>query len=76
MFNRREEFRVFVERTERQLFLLFRAIDKDGNGKLDVKELQTAFGTAGLTVPNRRLTHFFNDLDRNNDGYVTFDEWR
>ncbi|POR35699.1 Calcium-binding mitochondrial carrier SAL1, partial [Tolypocladium paradoxum] len=71
-----EEFRTFVEGAERQLFLLFKAIDKDGNGKLDMKELQTAFRTAGLTVSSRKLSEFFNDMDENHDGYVSFDEWR
>ncbi|KND92672.1 Calcium-binding mitochondrial carrier SAL1 [Tolypocladium ophioglossoides CBS 100239] len=71
-----EEFRTFVEEAERQLFFLFKAIDKDGNGKLDMKELQTAFRTAGLTVSSRKLSDFFNDMDENHDGYVSFDEWR
>lgn len=70
------EFRKFVENAERQLFALFRSIDKDGNGKLDKLELQTAFKNAGLTLSTRRLTEFFDDMDLNNDGYVTFDEWR
>jgi hypothetical protein len=67
---------VFVERADRQLTTLFDSIDRDGNGKLDIKELQTAFRNAGLTVSNRRLLEFFNDMDNNNDGYVTIDEWR
>ncbi|KAH7311645.1 mitochondrial carrier domain-containing protein [Stachybotrys elegans] len=71
-----EEFRTFVEEAERQLYVLFKLIDKDGNGKLDKRELQVAFKTAGLTVSNRRLSEFFEDMDRNNDGYVTFEEWR
>ncbi|TWU75653.1 hypothetical protein ED733_007179 [Metarhizium rileyi] len=71
-----EEFRMFVEKTERQLYLLFQAIDKDGNGKLDSAELQTAFRAAGLSVSNRRVADFFHDLDRNNDGFVSFEEWR
>ncbi|KAG5928476.1 hypothetical protein E4U53_002666 [Claviceps sorghi] len=71
-----EEFRVFVEEAERQLFFLFHAIDKDGDGKIDTAELQTAFRTAGLSVSNRRLSEFFRDLDGNSDGYVSFDEWR
>ena len=70
------EFRTFVQRADRKLFDLFLKIDKDGNGKLDMKELQTAFRTAGLTVSNARLTEFFNAMDHNNDGYVTFGEWR
>ncbi|KAL6889894.1 mitochondrial carrier domain-containing protein [Trichoderma longibrachiatum] len=71
-----EEFRVFVRKAEGQLFDLFQSIDRDGNGKLDKAELQTAFKAAGLTVSNRRLHNFFSDMDQNNDGYVTFDEWR
>lgn len=70
------EFRVFVQRAERQLFDLFLSIDKDGNGKLDMKELQTAFRGAGLTVSNQRLADFFRDMDINNDGFITFNEWR
>ncbi|OTA04066.1 calcium dependent mitochondrial carrier protein, putative [Trichoderma parareesei] len=71
-----EEFRIFVQKAEAQLFDLFKSIDRDGNGKLDKAELQTAFKAAGLTVSNRRLHDFFGDMDQNNDGYVTFDEWR
>ncbi|KAH6605020.1 peroxisomal ca-dependent solute carrier [Trichoderma cornu-damae] len=71
-----EEFRAFVRQAEDQLFDLFRSIDRDGDGKLDKAELQTAFKAAGLTVSSRRLHDFFNDMDLNNDGYVSFDEWR
>lgn len=76
LFSQPLEFRKFVENAERQLFGLFKSIDKDGNGKLDKNELQTAFKNAGLTLSNRRLSEFFDDMDINNDGYVTFDEWR
>jgi solute carrier family 25 phosphate transporter 23/24/25/41 len=70
------EFRIFVRQAENQLFDLFKSIDRDGNGKLDKSELQTAFKAAGLTVSKRRLNDFFGDMDLNNDGYVSFDEWR
>lgn len=70
------EFRSWVEKAERQLFLLFRAIDKDGNGKLDMAELRNAYKGAGLAVSNAKLDHFFQDMDDNHDGYISFDEWR
>lgn len=76
LISRAAEFRTFVEQAEEQLLVLFKSIDKDGNGKLDMKELQTAFKSAKLTVSNGRLSEFFNDMDMNNDGYVSFDEWR
>jgi solute carrier family 25 phosphate transporter 23/24/25/41 len=72
----RLEFRVFVEAAERQLLLLFRSIDRDKDGRLNKHELQTAFQRAGLSVPNRRLSGFFNEMDLNRDGFITFDEWR
>ncbi|KAI0202524.1 mitochondrial carrier domain-containing protein [Astrocystis sublimbata] len=71
-----EEFRVFVEAAERQLYQLFRSIDRDKNGKLDKAELQAAFQKTGLAVPNRRLEEFFGDMDHNRDGYISYEEWR
>ncbi|KAH6656811.1 mitochondrial carrier domain-containing protein [Truncatella angustata] len=71
-----EEFKSFVRAAERQLYLLFKTIDHDKNGKLDKHELQTAFQRAGLAIPMRRLGSFFEDIDMNNDGYISFDEWR
>lgn len=35
-----------------------------------------AFQSAGLAVPSSRLDGFFNDIDMNNDGYISFEEWR
>ncbi|KAI1821702.1 mitochondrial carrier domain-containing protein [Xylaria intraflava] len=71
-----EEFRVFVEAAERELFHLFHSIDGDKNGKLDKQELSAALHKAGLAVPNRRLDTFFEDIDRNSDGFISYEEWR
>ncbi|RYO74196.1 hypothetical protein DL764_010950 [Monosporascus ibericus] len=71
-----EEFRVFVEAAERQLLVLFNTIDRDQNGKLDKDELQTAFQRAGIAIPVRRLNDFFEDIDHNKDGFITYEEWR
>ena len=27
-------------------------------------------------MDGRKLERFFNEVDRNNDGHITFDEWR
>ena len=70
------EFRVFVEAAETQLLQLFRSIDRDSNGRLDKDELQEAFRRIGCTVPSRRLASFFDEIDRNHDGFISFDEWR
>lgn len=56
--------------------MLFRSIDKNGDGKVGKEELRMAFQSAGLAVPNSRLEGFFSEIDMNNDGYISFDEWR
>ena len=70
------EFRIFVEETERALRTLFDSIDRDHNGKLDKSELRLAFSKAGLAVPQSKLDQFFAEVDTNNDGVISFDEWR
>ncbi|KAI0385291.1 mitochondrial carrier [Hypomontagnella monticulosa] len=71
-----EEFRVFVEAAERQLYVLFKSIDRDQNGKIDKEELHHAVQRAGLAVPIRRLDEFFENIDHNRDGFITYEEWR
>ncbi|KAI1139788.1 mitochondrial carrier [Hypoxylon sp. FL0543] len=71
-----EEFRVFVEAAERQLYVLFKSIDRDQNGKIDKEELHHAVQGAGLAVPMRRLEEFFENIDHNRDGFITYEEWR
>ncbi|KAI1780629.1 mitochondrial carrier [Hypoxylon cercidicola] len=71
-----EEFRVFVEAAERQLYVLFKSIDHDKNGKIDKEELHHAVQHAGLAVPMRRLDAFFENIDHNRDGFITYEEWR
>jgi solute carrier family 25 phosphate transporter 23/24/25/41 len=70
------EFHTFVRRMEYELRSLFKSIDKNGDGKLDKSELQAAFKKAGLTVSSRKIDQFFDRVDLNHDGVVSFQEWR
>jgi solute carrier family 25 (mitochondrial phosphate transporter), member 23/24/25/41 len=70
------EFRTFVEETESELWLLFKGIDRDRNGRLDKEELKLAFEKANIAINNSKLDHFFNQIDTNHDGVISFDEWR
>ncbi|KAF7892050.1 hypothetical protein EAF00_008352 [Botryotinia globosa] len=71
-----DEFRTFVEKTEKELFVLFQGIDRDHDNRLDKDELQVAFKKAGLTISKSKLDLFFEEVDMNHDGFITFDEWR
>lgn len=56
--------------------MLFDSIDRNHDGRVGREELGSAFQKAGLTVPKRRLAGFFDEIDMNRDGYITFEEWR
>jgi solute carrier family 25 (mitochondrial phosphate transporter), member 23/24/25/41 len=70
------EFKVFVEHAERELRQLFESIDRDHNGELDKSELKSAFRRAGLAISSAKLDQFFDEVDVNHDGVISFDEWR
>ena len=70
------EFKVFVEHAERELWQLFESIDRDHSGALDKDELRQAFKRAGLTISSAKLDQFFDEVDSNHDGEIDFDEWR
>ena len=55
---------------------MFKSIDRDHNGRLDKRELQLAFKTAGMSLSKPKLDQFFAEVDSNHDGVITFDEWR
>ncbi|KAL2044376.1 hypothetical protein N7G274_003081 [Stereocaulon virgatum] len=71
-----QEFRNFVEQTEKELWQLFKSIDLDHNGQLDKQELRAAIERAGILLPSAKLDQFFSEVDSNHDGVITFDEWR
>jgi solute carrier family 25 (mitochondrial phosphate transporter), member 23/24/25/41 len=70
------EFKVFVEHAERELRQLFESIDRDHNGELDKGELKSAFRRAGLAISSAKLDQFFDEVDVNHDGVISFEEWR
>ena len=67
---------MFVEQTEKELWQLFKSIDRDHNGQLDKGEVRSAFERAGIKLPRTKLDQFFSEVDTNHDGVITFDEWR
>jgi solute carrier family 25 phosphate transporter 23/24/25/41 len=71
-----DEFRRFCHQTERELWGLFQAIDRDRSGELDKAEVAAAFERAGVTVSNARLNRFFDYIDKDHNGTIDFSEWR
>ncbi|KAM3424626.1 hypothetical protein BST61_g6615 [Cercospora zeina] len=71
-----DEFCRFCTETEKELWQLFQAIDKDHSGRLDKGELSSAFEKAGVAVSKARLDRFFAYIDKDRDGTIDFNEWR
>ena len=74
--NDRPEFRAFVDQTEYGLLQLFRNIDRNRNGEIDKNELKSAFANSEVTVSSAKLEAFFSDVDTNQDGVISYEEWR
>lgn len=70
------EFRDFVSRADEALWDLFQSIDRNHNGEIDRSELKEAFASAGITVSSAMLDEFLTQMDQNNDGVITYNEWR
>lgn len=70
------EFCAFVKHADKELWQLFQSIDRNNNGEIDKGELRDAFAKAGLTVSNAKLDQFFEEVDSNRDGVISYDEWR
>lgn len=55
---------------------MFQSIDRNHNGEIDKAELRNAFSSSGVTVPGAKLDQFFAEVDKNNDGVISYAEWR
>lgn len=55
---------------------MFQNIDRDHNGDLDKSELFAAFRRAGVAVSNARLGRFFDYIDKDHNGLISYEEWR
>lgn len=80
-----EEFTEFVTAAEGQLRSLFDSIDTSGCGSIGRLELEDAFARAGVIHQDsrqddgqmRKYVHaLFDQLDRNDDGVISWEEWR
>ncbi|KAH0605505.1 uncharacterized protein H6S33_004727 [Morchella sextelata] len=70
------EFKHFFEGADRELWRIFHSVDVDKNGNIDKGELKAALIRAGIAVDPNRLEEFFESMDKNNDGVISFEEWR
>ena len=53
----------------------FDLFDTDGSGSIDPKELRAAMQSLGFEAKNQTIYQMINDLDKNRNGNIDFDEF-
>ncbi|CAI0449776.1 unnamed protein product [Linum tenue] len=76
------EFKRYMDDKELELYRIFEAIDVEHNGCILPEELWDALvksGSsyfAGIQIDDEELARFVEHVDKDNDGIITFEEWR
>ncbi|PWA94417.1 hypothetical protein CTI12_AA062010 [Artemisia annua] len=70
------EFRRYMDDKELELYRIFQDIDVQHNGSILPEELYDALLKAGIELDDDELASFVERMDKDNDGIITFEEWR
>ncbi|XP_055827724.1 calcium-dependent mitochondrial ATP-magnesium/phosphate carrier protein 2-like isoform X2 [Solanum dulcamara] len=70
------EFRKYMDDKELELYRIFQAIDVEHNGCILPEELWDALVKAGIKIDDDELARFVEHVDKDNNGIITFEEWR
>lgn len=71
-----QEFRRYMDDKELELYRIFQAIDVEHNGSILPEELYHALVKAGIEIDDEELATFVERVDKDNNGVITFEEWR
>ncbi|KAK4488916.1 hypothetical protein RD792_004706 [Penstemon davidsonii] len=70
------EFRKYMDDKELELYRIFQAIDVEHSGCILPEELWDALVKAGIEIDDDELARFVEHVDKDNNGIITFEEWR
>ncbi|PIN04735.1 putative mitochondrial carrier protein [Handroanthus impetiginosus] len=71
-----QEFRKYMDDKELELYRIFQAIDVEHSGCILPEELWDALVKAGIELDDDELASFVEHVDKDNNGIITFEEWR
>ncbi|KAJ0617558.1 putative mitochondrial carrier protein [Helianthus annuus] len=71
-----EEFRKYMDDKELELFRIFQDIDVVKDGGIERQELHDALVKSGIELNDAELASFVEHIDKDNNGTITFGEWR
>ncbi|KAB2072962.1 hypothetical protein ES319_A07G052600v1 [Gossypium barbadense] len=70
------EFKRYMDDKELELYRIFQAIDVEHSGCILPEELWDALVKAGIQINDEKLAQFVEHVDKDNNGIITFEEWR
>lgn len=70
-----EDFKTYIKLTEQQIAFSFKSLDSKQDSKLDFEEVLTGLENLGFDLDLDRAELFFNIIDLDGDGYISYDEW-
>ncbi|XP_057417482.1 calcium-dependent mitochondrial ATP-magnesium/phosphate carrier protein 2 [Lotus japonicus] len=70
------DFRRYMDDKELELYRIFQAIDVEHSGCILPEELWDALVKAGIEIDEEELARFVEHVDKDNNGIITFEEWR
>ncbi|KAK7377536.1 hypothetical protein VNO80_02962 [Phaseolus coccineus] len=71
-----QEFKRYMDDKELDIYRIFQAIDVAHNGCILPEELLEALLKAGIKIDDVELARFVEHVDKDNNGVITFEEWR
>ncbi|KAE9602723.1 putative mitochondrial carrier protein [Lupinus albus] len=71
-----DDFRRYMDDKELELYRIFQAIDLEHSGCILPEELWDALVKAGIEMDEEELARFVEHVDKDNNGIITFEEWR
>lgn len=69
-------FNKYLLNAEKQIEKGFKTVDKDHDGKILKKDVEIYLKKLGLTPSGNEIDIFFQNLDNNEKGYLTYEEFR
>ncbi|KAF5098158.1 hypothetical protein DV451_003514 [Geotrichum candidum] len=70
-----EDFKSFMTMTESHIALSFNSLDTKQDGVLDIDEVYNGLANLGLDLDHDRVQMFFNIIDLDGDGLISYEEW-
>ncbi|XP_066563808.1 calcium-binding mitochondrial carrier protein SCaMC-3b isoform X2 [Amia ocellicauda] len=71
-----QEFCQYLRSHEKQLRLMFRSLDRNNDGQIDVGEIQQALHSLGVDVTTEQAFTILQGIDRDGTMTIDWNEWR